>query len=79
MESDFARGESVNKAEIAQMRDKIEKQKQGIKDDMQEFLLSTTDGIDDGQSGAVQPIKDCPHCKPDNIIPLRDLIAKGIK
>ena len=53
MESDFARGESVNKAEIAQMRDKIEKQKQGIKDDMQEFLLSTTDGIDDGQSGAV--------------------------
>ena len=53
MESDLARGESVNKAENAQMRDKIEKVKQGIKDDMQEFLLSTTDGIDDGQSGAV--------------------------
>ena len=61
------------------MREKIERLKQGIKDDLQEALIKNLDQEDDGQSGAVEPIKDCPHCSPNNIIPLRDLIAKGIK
>jgi hypothetical protein len=34
MESDFARGEAANKAEIAFMREKIEKQKEGIEEDL---------------------------------------------
>lgn len=80
MESDFARGEAANKAEIAFMREKIEKKKEGIEEDLIDKLQQIIDNTqDDFASGAVEPIKDCPHTKPDNIIPLRDLVAKGVK
>jgi uncharacterized UBP type Zn finger protein len=37
------------------------------------------DLIDFSESGAVEPKRDCPHCKPDNIIPLKTLIERGVK
>lgn len=45
MESDFARGESVNKAEIAHLREKVEKLKQGFRDALQNKVDDPTQNL----------------------------------
>jgi hypothetical protein len=76
MEADFARGEAANTADIERLREKVKKEKEGDRAN-EELIEQALKAIEDG-SGAVEPKRDCPHCKPENVTPLADMIGKGI-